>query len=243
MSANSLKKLPQLLVNSTSEKRNLRRCTQTAGRIRILKKKGEVQGMRRATGLWLILVALVLSCGARITYAQEENKPAPEDNKAKTENRTSSAQQGVPGGAEKPVHPYRAEFLITELEEGKKVNARHYSMLLNAGGWNKIQIGTKVPVPTGSSVPGQSQFEYLDVGTSIDCRLIESGDDLAIDVRSEFSNLSGPEEQHSPQPFIRQVSLHGNTLVVSGKPVVIGVVDDPSSHRQFQLEATVTKLK
>ena len=199
--------------------------------------------MRRATGLWLILVALVLSCGIRVMYAQEENKPAQEDNKAKTENRTSSAQPGAPSGVEKPMHPYRAEFLITELEDGRKINARHYSMLLNTGGWNQIKIGTKVPVSTGSSFQGQSQFQYLDVGTSIDCKLIESGDDLAINVRSEFSNLSGPEEQHSPQPAIRQVSLDGNTLVVSGKPVVIGVVDDPSSHRQFQLEATVTKLR
>jgi hypothetical protein len=176
-------------------------------------------------------------------YAQEENKPAQEDNKAKTENRTSSAQPGTPGGAEKPIHPYRAEFLITELEDGKKVNARHYSMLLNTGGWNQIDIGTKVPVSSGSSLHGQAPFQYLDVGTSINCRLIESGDDLAIDVHSDFSNLSGPEEQHSQQPIIRQVRLSGNTLVVSGKSVVIGVVDDPSSHRQFQLEATVTKLK
>jgi hypothetical protein len=197
--------------------------------------------MRKLIGIWLIATCVVLSGGFMSLHAQEE-KPASEDNNAKAERRADSEQQSAPA-AERPMHPYRADFVISELEDGKRINARHYSMLLNAGGWNKIQIGTKVPVSTGSSVPGQSQFEYLDVGTSIDCRLIESGDDLAIDVRTEFSNLSGPEEQHSPQPFIRQVSLHGNTLVVSGKPVVIGVVDDPSSHRQFQLEATVTKLK
>jgi hypothetical protein len=32
-------------------------------------------------------------------------------------------------------------------------------------------------------------------------------------------------------------------LLVVGKPIVIGSVDDPNSNRQFQLEVTVTKLK
>src|SRR5947209_13845042 len=42
--------------------------------------------------------------------------------------------------------------------------------------WNQIKIGTKVPVSTGGSFQGQSQFQYIDVGTSIDCKLIESGE-------------------------------------------------------------------
>jgi hypothetical protein len=71
----------------------------------------------------------------------------------------------------------------------------------------------------------------------------EQGEDLALDVRSDFSNLSNPEEQHSAQPTIRQIKINGRTLTAPGKPVVIGAVDDPSSTRQFQLEATVTRLR
>ena len=206
-----------------------------------INRKDEADLMRKLIGICLIAISVVLLGSLMSLHAQEE-KPASEDNNAKAEPRADSGQQSAPA-AEKPMHPYRADFVISQLEDGKRINARHYSMLLNTGGWNQIKIGTKVPVSTGSSFQGQSQFQYLDVGTSIDCKLIESGDDLAIDVHSDFSNLSAPEEQHSPQPIIRQVSLSGNTLVISGKPVVIGVVDDPSSHRQFQLEATVTRLK
>jgi hypothetical protein len=44
-------------------------------------------------------------------------------------------------------------------------------------------------------------------------------------------------------PVIRQIKINGNTLLVVGKPILIGSVDDPNSKRQFQLEVTVTKLR
>ena len=180
--------------------------------------------MGKVIGVWLVAVMMALCCELRPLHAQETNKPAAEDNKAKAER------------PEKPVHAYRVDFSVNELENGKKINTRHYSMNLNSGEWNQIKIGTRVPVPT-------SQTEALDVGTSINCRLNESGEDLALQVHSDFSNFSSPDEQHSTRPIIRQISISGSTVATSGKPVVIGAVDDPNSNRQFQLEATVTRLK
>jgi hypothetical protein len=180
---------------------------------------------------------LVLAFGVHSTVAQEEKKPANQGS-AKNEDPAPTGKPGLPGGTVGPLHPYRVDFTITELEDGKKINSRRYSMLLSAGSWNEIKIGTRVPVS-----PTTGSFQYIDLGTSINCRLIESGDDLAIDVHSDFSNISGPDGQHSSQPVIRQIRLEGNTLVSSGKPAVIGIVDDPNSDRQFQLEATVTKLR
>lgn len=194
--------------------------------------------MRKLIGVWLMVVSMMLSSGLTALHAQEE-KSAPEEHKTRTEDRLDSGQQG---SAEKTMRPYRADFLISELDDGKRINARHYSMVLNVGAWNQVKIGTKVPVSSGN-FQGQAAFQYMDVGTSINCKLIESGNDLAIDVHADFSSLSGPEDQHSPHPVVRQVTLSGNTVVVSGKPVIVGVVDDPSSTRQFQLEATVTKLR
>ena len=89
-----------------------------------------------------------------------------------------------------------------------------------------------------------TQFQYLDVGTNIDCQINEQGEDISLDVRSDFSNLSSAEEQHSPEPpIIRQVKITGRTITAPGKPTLIGAVDDPTSNRQYQLEAVVTKLK
>jgi hypothetical protein len=182
--------------------------------------------MQRGMGVWLLAVSMTFCCGVRSLEAQEENKPASEDNRAKTEHPL------------KVVHAYRVDFSISELQDGKRINTRHYSMDLNSGPWSQIKIGTRVPVS-----PSQGSFQYVDLGTSIDCALDEQGEDISLDVRSDFSNFSSPEDQHSAQPVIRQIKINGRTLTAAGKPTIIGAVDDPSSNRQFQLEATVTKLR
>jgi hypothetical protein len=35
----------------------------------------------------------------------------------------------------------------------------------------------------------------------------------------------------------------GSTIIIPGKPVIIGSVADPNSNREFQLEVTATKLE
>jgi len=189
--------------------------------------------MRKIEAVWFVGIIMALWCALTPLQAQEENKPATVDNKAKAER------------PEKPVHAYRIDFSIAELEDGKKINSRHYSMDLNSGAWNEIKIGTRVPVVT-ESIPNKlevAQFQYLDVGTIINCRLEERGDELALEVHSDFSNIANTSEQHSPQPIIRQIKISGSTLADAGRPVAIGAVDDPNSNRTFQLEATVTRLK
>jgi hypothetical protein len=176
--------------------------------------------MRKITVVCLGLV-LATSWNLRSAGAQEEHKPAAETTGAKV------------------VHAYRVDFSINELQDGKKTNTRHYSMILTSGDRNQVKIGTRVPVSTA-----QTGFQYLDVGTNISCRIVDgSGEDLMLEVHADFSNLSSPEEQHSAQPIIRQVTLSGTTVTTPGKSVIIGAADDPNSDRQFQLEATVTKLR
>src|ERR1700678_2557190 len=76
---------------------------------------------------------------------------------------------------QKPVHAYRLDFSLNELEGEKKINTRHYSMNLNVPGDRQdIKIGTRVPVASASfpaSAPSGSvvstEFQYLDVGTHI----------------------------------------------------------------------------
>ena len=189
--------------------------------------------MQKIAGIWFVWITMALWCTLAPLQAQEENKPATADNKAKAER------------TEKPMHAYRVDFSIAELEDGKKINTRHYSMDLNSGAWNEIKIGTRVPVVT-ESIPNKlevAQFQYVDVGTIINCRLDERGDELALEVHSDFSNIASTSEQHSPQPIIRQIKISGSTLAGAGRPATIGAVDDPNSNRTFQLEATATRLK
>jgi hypothetical protein len=184
--------------------------------------------MRKVIGVRFFAVMMTLWSGVLPLRAQEENKPASEDSKAKAER------------PEKPVHAYRVDFSVNELEAGKKVNSRNYSMNLTSGERNDLKIGTRVPVPVG---PSQNTFQYMDVGTSINCMLQDRGDEFALYVHSDFSNFAASGEQHSSQPIVRQININGSTLASPGKLIVIGSVDDPNSNREFQLEATVTRLK
>jgi len=158
--------------------------------------------------------------------------------KASSEKTKSEAD--VVTEREKPVHAYRLDFSVNEMEEGKRINNRQYSLNLNADDANEIKIGTRVPVEAG-----HEQFQYMDVGTSIWCRIGERPDGIPLSVRAEISNFAIPDQGtgHESRPVIRQFKINASTLAIPGKPMVVGSVDDPNSKRQFQLEVTVTKLR
>jgi len=158
--------------------------------------------------------------------------------------RKASAQDSSPSKsapeAERIVNAYRLDFSVNETEDGKKINTRQYSMNLNGDDNSDIKIGTRVPAEGKDG-----EFSYLDVGTSISSRMHERGGQMALFVHAEISNFAIPDQAqgNSSHPVLRQLKIGASTLVVLGKPMLLGSVDDPNSKRVFQLEVTVTKLK
>ena len=185
--------------------------------------------MRKASAISTITILGFMICGLMAAHAQD-SAPA----------KSSTETKAAPVAADKPVHAYRLDFSVNELEDGKKINSRQYSLNLNADDANEIKIGTRVPVEAG-----HEQFNYMDVGTSIWCRIGERPDGVPLQVRAEISNFAIPDQAsgHESRPTIRQFKINASTLALLGKPMVVGSVDDPNSKREFQLEVTVTKLK
>ncbi len=141
----------------------------------------------------------------------------------------------------KPVSAYRLDFSLNELEDGKKINTRQYSMYLKANDYNEIKIGTRVPVEAGA---GKDVFQYVDVGTSIRGKVEERENGLLLEINCDTSHFADPERaKTSSIPLLRQVRISASTVVGVGKLIVIGSADDPDSNRQYQLEVTATKLK
>jgi hypothetical protein len=189
--------------------------------------------MRKMIALYVAVISIGLWGGQCTAQGQDDSKETPAQ--------TSKS---------KPVQAYRLDFSFNELADGKIVNTRHYSMDLTTNDGNEIKIGTRVPVAAASSpnVSASVQYQYLDVGTNINAQLREHGDEWVLVVRSDVSNLdtsneSDHESKALPLPIVRQIKISGSTLLVVGKPILIGSMDDPNSKRQFQLEVTVTKLK
>ena len=191
--------------------------------------------MRKMSVVLIAVVTIGLWFVPRPAEAQEASKGS------------SSTEPAKPKPLQ-PVQSYRLDFSFNEVADGKILNTRHYSMNMTGGNPNEIKIGTRVPVATGSSssTPAATQYQYLDIGTNIWAQLREHGDEFILVVRGEVSNLDVETGEHSGAllpPVVRQIKINGDTLLVVGKPIVIGSVDDPNSKKQFQLEVTVTKLK
>jgi len=179
--------------------------------------------MRKIIAILVVVITIGLYAGVRPAEAQDESKPKVN-----------------------PLAPYRLDFSLDELQDGKKINTRHYTSQLVAGQENDIRIGLRVPVVTGDT-KGEKQYQYLDIGTNIKCDSRERGDDTELIVDAEVSDIDNPPSGALVTPYlapiIRQVKIEGRVLLTAGKPILIGSVDDPNSKRQFQLEVTATKLR
>ncbi len=186
----------------------------------MIEKTTRTTAMKRTAAAGIVMMVLVF-CGC-LSHAWAEEPSA------------ASAKVA------EPVEAYRLDFSINELEDGKKINTRQYTINLNGNDSNDIKIGSRVPVETKAG-----EMQYMDVGTNISGRLQTRNGQLELYVRAEMSNFAIPEQAtgHEAHPVIRQLKIGGSTLAVLGKPMVIGSVDDPNSKRQFQVEVTVTKLK
>lgn len=183
--------------------------------------------MYRPQLIWVLMLGVFLGWNIRAATAQ-----SPED-----------VARNMSGDLNKDQAAYRLDFSLHELEDGKKVNTRQYSMNLiqgvQAAQWQELKIGTRVPVEMK-----QGEVQYLDVGTNISARLQEIKSALELDVRADLSNFTTPDQEgKSRMPLLRQLRISGATIITTGKPMVVGAVDDPNSKRQYQLEVTATKLR
>jgi hypothetical protein len=185
--------------------------------------------MLKKTMLAMVLAVVVIGAGVRGNAWAQASGAA---------SKAGEDLERAPGA-------YRVDFLVSELENGKKINGRQYSMNLKSPDANEIKIGTRVPVEAK-----QGEFQYLDVGTNIWCRLKDSADtpalgsNVMLNIRAELSNFAMPDQEgQTRHPALRQMKIESSTIAVVGKPMVVGSADDPNSKRQFQLEVTVTKLR
>jgi len=182
--------------------------------------------------LALILGALTCSSGLLKLNAQQPGPKAP-DGSAQPPDCGTAAQ-----ASERTPAAYRLDFSLSEMEDGKKLNSRQYSADLNSPDSNEIKIATRVPFE-----PRQGEFEYLDVGTTIDSTLRERRGETELQVRSNVTSFRQPDASHSSRPILRELKINGSTILVAGEPMLIGTADDPDSNHQFQLQVTATRLR
>jgi hypothetical protein len=164
----------------------------------------------------VIAVMLLLAMVAGMAVAQEPPRPKPDD----------------------PNAAYRLEYVIAEVEGGKRVNTRTYVLLADEGGMGNMHMGMKVPVQA------EKGPIYLDVGLRIDSR-VRPRDNGAVwlSTRFELSSLVEQSQTVNGALPLRSIEYSTSTLVTVGKSTVIAAGDDLNSQKKFELSVTVTKLR
>ncbi len=142
---------------------------------------------------------------------------------------------------EEPV--YKLDYVIAELEAGKRIEARDYTMLVEGNKSGRVRIGNRVPVFAGAAA---GQWQYLDIGVNIDASVHHSGDSVSLTTKVEVSSAvmpRGETEKLPPQPTMRQFRTENDVVLSFGKPMVLFTLDEPNSKRSFQIQVTASLVK
>lgn len=181
--------------------------------------------------LAMLVMLVLVSQGAVGQEDKQEGKP---EQAARSEN----------AGVKKSLNVYRLDFVLSEFVDGKKVNTRSYSAVAREDEMNKLRTGARYPVAT-ETVTKITQYQYLDIGVNIDCRVVERSGYLELNAVIDSSSISWPEgaEAHGVpgQPFVSQMRSEIRSLIRPGVPTMISSMEDPASKRRFQVDVTATK--
>ena len=144
-----------------------------------------------------------------------------------------------------PAVAYKLAFVIYELDDGKRINQRDYTMVaVLQGERGTLKIGTRVPVASG----GEKQFTYIDVGLDIRCLLREhEAGKLQAVIDLNMSSFALPEQSSnqggSNMPILRNTSLTVHPVLTPGKPAMVASLDDVNSKKRMQVEVTATRFE
>ena len=160
----------------------------------------------------------------------------------KTETPESAGQNGS-SAVNRPLNAYRLDFALSEFVDGKKVNTRSYTVTAREGEMNKLRSGTRYPIAS-STAEKNTQFQYLDIGVSIDCRVVEQGAYLELNAVIDSSDIEATHGVTTiiQSPVIGQMKSDIRSLIRPGTPTMVSSMEDPASKRRFQLDVTATKV-
>ena len=140
---------------------------------------------------------------------------------------------------------YKLDYVFSELQDNKRVNARNYTILLRVMNKGVLKQGNRVPILVGEK-EGTNQIQYLDIGLSIDCRVRQELDSaIELETTADTSSIVAESQgsNRTGDPAIRQIRYDLENIVPLGKPTLLGSADEIDGTRRFQIEVTATKVR
>jgi hypothetical protein len=157
--------------------------------------------------------------------------------------------------------PVKVQIVFTEFEGEKKVKSLPYALYANAldsgelkSGWTKLRIGSRVPIYVGNS-----QMQYIDVGTNIDARTAHTDDghlllqlalerswvegDVSVPVTKSDAAQTDSASGHFKEPIIRTFRSELELKLREGQSVESTVAADPISGKVMKAEVSFSVVK
>jgi hypothetical protein len=193
-----------------------------------------------------VVLAALFACSASAAYGQEKPKP--------------DVQKDEP---KKIFAPAKVQVVLTEYDGEKKVVSLPYLFIVNLekepgfgspGYGNFLRVGTRVPVATEKDgKTGTAQFQYLDVGSNLDCG-INTDEEGHYKMRLSFerSSMASParsEEKNTPvigeaaQPVFPTFRSQSVFTLRDGQATEVMAATDPLNGHIYRLTVTVTAQK
>lgn len=192
--------------------------------------------MRKAK--WNIFI---LTAALALTFLATPATAAPNPGK-QPQNEQAEKMQPPPNST-----VYRVSYRVNELENGKTINSRSYTLMAQPSRTMSVRIGNRVPFTTANSAGkgAVSSVQYWNVGMNIDSTIDDRGENLLVHTKLEMNSLAAKEQQSALEhpPIFNDLRLDDTTSATLGKPAFVGSLDDVSSNRHYVIEVTVTKAK
>ena len=150
--------------------------------------------------------------------------------------------------------PLKVSVTFTEFEGDKKVKSLPYTMIVIADGRNPksvVKMGSRVPV-----YAGKDAFQYLDVGSNIDCQASRTKDnkfDLRLSLDRSWvegsvampvdPGLTSQTSGQFPEPIVRQFRSDLSLTLRDGQTVESSFATDPLTGKVFRVEVSLNIVK
>jgi hypothetical protein len=167
------------------------------------------------------------------------------------------AQEAPKPAPPKPTHVYKLDYVVSELDAGKRTDTKEYTLLLDGDRTGRLRVGTRIPVTVGTSIDaagGRPQYQYMDLGVIIEATGRPGSltdNTLGLRTRVEVSSIAMPAAESgkaatiglSTQPIVRNFTGESDVTVPFNKPTTLFTLDEPNSKRSFQVQLTATEIR
>lgn len=147
---------------------------------------------------------------------------------------------------DRPQKTYRVTYTINS--GGNDADAAKLVLVVAPGSKTISKQGTRVPIMTGAYKAGEgasanTQFQYVDVGLTIEASVNGFGDGMRLYSKIEQTSIADEKSNVGIQdPVIKQSVLESQSAFVPGKPMTIGSVEMPGG-KHMQVQALVEPVQ